>query len=380
MKNADVIVVGGGMIGAAVAYGLGKLGRSVIVLDEGDSAWRAARGNFGLVWLQGKGLGMPPYMGWTRESVRLWPELASDLFEQTGVDVAYEHAGGLELCLGEEELEQRRRTVARLVHDAGPEGYDCEILGRNTLQDDLFAGIELGPDVSGGSFCPHDGHVNPLYLLRALHTAFSACSVRYLSNHHTRRIELNGGVFTVETEAGTFQCEKLVLAAGHGITNLGPGLGLEAPIRPERGQILVTERARARLPLMSGIRQTREGSIMLGGSNEAVGFDDRTTLDVTQRIAHRAVRIIPALARLQVIRTWAALRVLAKDQFPIYQQSGTAPGAYLLTSHSGVTLTPMHAGPIARWIAEDDRPPTLEHFGLARFEPKGARAESTVPA
>ena len=85
MNTSDVIVVGGGLVGMAVAYGLARQGAKVRVLDEGDDAFRASRGNFGLVWVQGKGYGFAPYTRWTRASAGAWPALAAELNNATGV-------------------------------------------------------------------------------------------------------------------------------------------------------------------------------------------------------------------------------------------------------------------------------------------------------
>ena len=86
LHEADVAVIGGGLVGAAVAWGLARAGTRVVVLDEGDVAFRASRGNFALVWVQGKGLGMPEYSAWTKRSSDLWGEFARELKEQTGLD------------------------------------------------------------------------------------------------------------------------------------------------------------------------------------------------------------------------------------------------------------------------------------------------------
>ena len=86
--DADVIVIGGGIVGASVAYGLARKGRSALLLDEGDDAFRAARGNFGLVWVQGKGPGAPHYARWTMRSAADWPALARDLADETGTQRA----------------------------------------------------------------------------------------------------------------------------------------------------------------------------------------------------------------------------------------------------------------------------------------------------
>jgi glycine/D-amino acid oxidase-like deaminating enzyme len=104
MQHFEVIVVGGGMLGPAIGYGLACQGLRTAILDDGDRALRAARGNFGLVWYQGKGLGMSRYVHWTLESTALWPEFAAELRERTGVDTGYRKTGGLDLCVGGEEL------------------------------------------------------------------------------------------------------------------------------------------------------------------------------------------------------------------------------------------------------------------------------------
>ena len=101
----DLAVVGGGLVGMAIAYGLACPGRRIVVLDEDDRAFRASRGNFALVWLQGKGVGMPEYARWTRRSVELWRRFADDLRLETGIDVALEQRGGFHLALTDEALE-----------------------------------------------------------------------------------------------------------------------------------------------------------------------------------------------------------------------------------------------------------------------------------
>src|SRR5207237_522261 len=111
MKSFDAIVIGGGLVGSAIAYGLANAGLKPALLDEGDVAYRASRGNFGLVWVQSKGLGAPHYQRWTRRSAEEWPVLAAELGERTGISVGLQQPGGLQLCLGDEEFGGRRRVV-----------------------------------------------------------------------------------------------------------------------------------------------------------------------------------------------------------------------------------------------------------------------------
>src|ERR1700687_3377024 len=108
MRRFDAIVIGGGLVGTPIGYGLARAGLSIGLLDEGDVAYRASRGNFGLVWVQSKGLGAPHYQRWTRLSADEWPALAAELLNRTGIAVGHERPGGVHLCLSDAELEERR--------------------------------------------------------------------------------------------------------------------------------------------------------------------------------------------------------------------------------------------------------------------------------
>ena len=105
--KADVVVIGGGVIGAAVAYGLVEQKASVVMLDREDFQLTASRGNFGLVWLQGKGYGMPRYAQWSQEATELWSNFAEKLEDQTGIPQYYHRTGGFKICVGEEEYSKR---------------------------------------------------------------------------------------------------------------------------------------------------------------------------------------------------------------------------------------------------------------------------------
>ena len=95
MTSYDVAVVGGGMIGSAIAYGLARRGLATVMHDEGDVALRAARGAFGLVWVQGKGADAPAHAHWTRRSSDPWPAFDAELAGATGVATGYARCGGV---------------------------------------------------------------------------------------------------------------------------------------------------------------------------------------------------------------------------------------------------------------------------------------------
>ena len=372
-RDYDMAVIGGGLLGSAIGWGLARAGQRVAVLDEGDVAYRASRGNFALVWVQSKGLGMPEYAAWTRRSSDRWAELAQLLKDETGLDVAFTRSGGFHLCLSEAELERRAQMLMRLHNQPRMVNYPYEMLEREGVRKML---PEIGPEVMGGSFCPLDGHCNSLRLLRALHTAMQARGAAYLANHIVQGIDYRGGGFRLATAAGEVRAGKIVLAAGNGNARLAPMVRLSAPVRPQRGQIVVTERVRPFLahPVVT-VRQTDEGSVMLGDSVEEAGWDDTVGNGVIAAIADRAARMFPLLGRLNIVRSWAALRVMTADGFPIYDQSDDCPGAFVATCHSGVTLAANHALELAPMIAAGRLHPDLDVFSARRFDvPKAGRA------
>jgi len=349
-RDHDIAVIGGGLVGAAIAWGLAREGRRVVVLDEGDTAKRASRGNFALVWVQSKGLGLADYVGWTIRSSDNWPRLAADLKEQTGLDVCFERPGGFALALSEAELASRKTIIERIHRQPGVAKFDVEILDRAAIAR-MQPGI--GPEVVGGSYCPLDGHVNSLRLFRAFQIANARLGIDYRPGHAVRGIHYEAGAFRIVTAAGDVYAGKVMLAAGNANAQLAPMVGLDAPMRGDhRGQIVVTRRMPRflRYPVVT-VRQTDEGTVMIGDSYEEASDDAGLTLAISAVEADRARRMFPVLDNATVVRTWSCLRVMTRDGFPIYDQSAECPGAFVACCHSGVTLAANHAYDIAPMIA-----------------------------
>jgi glycine/D-amino acid oxidase-like deaminating enzyme len=336
----------------------------VRVLDGSDDAFRASRGNFGLVWVQNKGRGCPPYARWTIESTRRWPALADELAVLTGIDVELSQVGGLSMCLDDDELAERAAVMAGVRQELGTD-YPYQVLDARAMRElEPFT----GPEVVGAVYCPLDGHVNPLRLLRALVQGFTVRGGELVSGVQVQRIEYGAGEFRVRAGDMTHVARRIVLAAGLGNRELAPQVGLNAPVKPVRGQILVSERMQ---PFMrhptAHVRQTGEGVVQIGDSKEEVGLDDGTTLGELGRMARRATRCFPMLANVNAVRTWGALRVMTPDGFPIYQASGDCPGAFVVTCHSGITLAAMHAGPLVDWMRGGAEPADIHRFKAERF-------------
>jgi glycine/D-amino acid oxidase-like deaminating enzyme len=365
-READIAIIGGGITGAALAWGLGRLGHRVLILDEDDRALRASRGNFALVWIQLKGLGLPDYAVWTHRAAEGWPALADALREQTGIDVAFQQPGGFVLALNDSEMEKQADAWRR--QDAQPGIPPCphERLDHQGLKTML---PDIGPEVVGGFYCPRDGHVNALRLLAALHRGLALSGAAYRPAHRVEKIIPQQSGFLLKGDWGEVACGKVVLAAGLGNASLAPMVGLHMPVRPVGGHVMVTEKVKPflRYP-MTSLRQTDEGSVMVGISHEERGVDTTVIPSVLATMADRAIRMFPLLGGANVVRSWSALRVMSPDGFPIYDQSPLHPGAFGLTCHSGITLAPCHAFHLAPLIAAGTLPAAPFHaFSGRRF-------------
>jgi glycine/D-amino acid oxidase-like deaminating enzyme len=367
MVDYDVAIVGGGLLGSAFAWGLARSGLSCVVFDEGDAAIRTARGNFGLVWVQGKGRPMPEYAAWSLLASRLWDGFAAELKDATGVDPHYVKCG-YNIVADEAELEAAIAGLDRLRAGMGEGAYDYEVLDNRATR---AVAPSVAEDVAGAIHTGHDGHCNPLLLLRALHQDMAARGVAYRPETPVGAIRpLEGGGFALDDAAGArlAAAEKVVVAAGHGSKRLVEGLGVDLPIHADQGQVLVTEKTAPVTDIATPIfRQTDSGAFLLGASSKEIGEDIRTDIPTMASVARQCLRIFPFLGKLRLQRSWGALRVMTPDGCPVYQQSETHPGLFSFACHSGVTLASVHALEASAWIAAGAIPEKHAVFHPRRF-------------
>lgn len=362
--QSDYAIIGGGVVGLSVAWGLLKRGFTVTVIDGDDGSFRASRGNFGLVWVQSKGMNQPRYAHWSQQSAAAWREFSEELSASTGHDLGLEQNGGYDLHFSEETLEATVAKYERLKAELGGD-YPYEVLGHNALRREE---PEIGPKVVGAILHHQDGHANPLKLLKALADDVRRMGGTVLNGRQVVDVRKNGS-FRIACDDGTIvEAGKTVLSAGLGAARLGALMGFKAPVRPQRGQVLITEKMPKFINRPSLIaRQVDEGGIQIGATNEEVGFDDSVTTQGMAGLAAEAIAAYPILARARLVRSWAALRVLSPDGLPIYQESSRMPGAYLVTCHSGITLAAAHARFLPDWLEGTEQSPDLEVFSEDRF-------------
>ncbi len=325
MRRFDAIVIGGGLVGTAIGYGLAGAGLAVALLDEGDVAYRASRGNFGLVWVQSKGLGAPHYQRWTRASADGMAALAAELQERTGIEIGHERSGGVQLCLSEEELAKRHAMMEQMRAEAGNFGFEYSMLDHAELAAMLPG---LGPAVAGASWTPYNGHVNSLALFHALHKGFAAAGGTYLPNgtvtaarRRARRFSHRGrrrDDRRAKDRARRGARQRRAGAAASGSArrcgrSAARSSSPNAPRGPGRSRSAASGRRRRAASSSAAAKR-------MSGSTPA------RSRKSCEPIARRAVLSFPWLAELQIVRAWAALRVMPPDGLPIYDQSERFPG------------------------------------------------------
>lgn len=367
----EVIVVGGGITGAAIGYGLAKRGVNVCVMDSVPTHSRASRANMGLVWCQSKALGCPAYVRWGFESSRLYGALADEIMDVAGIDIGYSASGGIIPCLGEAELTQRSSMIDKLRAETSDGVYPAKTLSRAELQQ-MLPKVDFGPEVSGGIWCSEDGIASPLLLMFGLRRSFVRRGGTLLTECRVREVRRDGGGYVLTTSQGVFGCEKLVLAAGLGTRALGLQLGADIPVYPNRSQVLLLERIPDILPIpLLGIARTKGGTVMIGAAHENAGMDMTLRPEIMSQNAAWAMRVWPRLSALRVIRFWTGLRVWPKDAYPIYDRLPGHDNVYVFAMHSALTLAAALEHHMPGFVCGEPLHPDAEPMKLSRFDNGG---------
>lgn len=360
--ETDTIIIGGGVVGCACAYYLAARGIRSVVLERRGIAAEASGANAGMV---GASVGIPGRtIAHTKKSLELLARDAQDL----GRPVELVLQGRISLASGEAEwTEEQHFAAARQA-----EGVEVRLLSPEELRQLEPA---VGPGFAGASYVPGDGHVNPFLLTHAYAAAARRLGAEVRPGAESIRIEASNGAATgVRTQAGLITARRVVVAAGAWSASLMARFGITIPVRPGRGQMLVTERlapitSRALRTSQIGIRQDVHGHVLIGSAVEDVGYNREVTLSMLSQFCRRATAILPALTDVRIIRTWAGLRPMTPDSLPIIDAVPGVAGLFVATGHSrtGLTYAPVSAWLLTQLIAEGRTALPLDPFRLDRF-------------
>lgn len=351
----DVVVIGGGVVGGSVAFYLAEAGRSVLVVDRAFPASGTSGATQSWVWVHTK---HPPfYAQFSLLSARMYPQFE----QQLGMNIEYQRTGGISLLFTRDEVEKAQVLVER----QRSVGIDVSLLTREEI---LSLEPAVSPEVLGATYSPVDGNVNALRLVFALMKANQARGVTYWTYTAVTGMELTGDGVIVRTDKGSVAARQVAICAGPWAPQVGSMLGIRIPVRPIRGQVLVTEPL---APLirhtMVGMRQAVDGPVLIGFSHEDVGYDAGNSLEPILDGARLAQRMVPALADAHVVRCFSGLRAMPKDGLPILGPVPGKPGVFVAALHSGFTLAPLVGMLMAEVMCNKKPSVPLEPYSIARF-------------
>jgi glycine oxidase len=363
----DVAVIGGGIMGSAVALRLAQRGIGVTVIERGIPGAEASSAAAGILGPQMEADGPGPLLELGLKSRALYPALCAELRDLTGIDVGYDRSGVLMVAFdeaGEAALSSRRAwQLAR--------GLRVDILSGEAARAREPA---LSPAVRAALAFTDDAQVVARDLARAFSQAAAVAGARFLTGRYVRRVVIEDGVATgVELDGETLPAGVVVVAAGSW-SGLVEGAGVPAAVvRPARGQLVSIE---TRPPLFRHVVAApggylvprRDGTVLAGSTVEMAGFRKEVTVGGLAAILTLARTIIPALADAPVTGSWSNFRPFTEDHLPVLGATGVR-GLVLATGHfrNGILLAPITAQAIAELVATGKAPVDLAPFAVDRF-------------
>ncbi|MPY48878.1 NAD(P)/FAD-dependent oxidoreductase [Streptomyces acidicola] len=353
MESSDVVIVGAGIVGAAVARRLALGGFRVTVLDRGASAGGTSSSGEGNLLVSDKGPGAE--LDLAVLSGRRWAEFAAELPAELGPgfpDIEFEAKGGLVVATtatGADAL----LAFADTQRSAGVDARPVTAAEAAELEPDLT------PRVAAAVFYPDDAQVQPSVATEAL-----LASARRHGARLRQGVTVLGGVVSggrlvgVDTTAGRFGAEHTVVAAGPWSAEVAGNFGVRLPVLPRRGTVVVTTRMPRRirhkvydadyvgaveselaaLQTSSVVESTAAGTVLIGSSRERRGFDERIEAAVVGELAAKALILFPFLADVPVMRAYGGFRPFVPDHLPVIGPDPRLPGLWHATGHEGAGI------------------------------------------
>ncbi|MFF3121149.1 NAD(P)/FAD-dependent oxidoreductase [Streptomyces sp. NPDC057908] len=375
----DVVIVGAGVVGAACAYYASRSGLSVAVVDRGPVAGGTTGAGEGNLLVSDKVPG--PELELALLSSSLWRQLSEEL----PPDIEYELKGGLVVAASEESLTILSATAAG-QRGAGVEAYHVT---SDRLRD---AEPHLAPHLAGGCHYPQDAQVQPALAAAELLRAAGRSGARLCPGEEVVGIlrDRDGAVRGVRTARSELRAPVVVNAAGTWGGDLAAMAGVDLPVLPRRGFVLVTEplprlirhkvyaaeyvsdvsSGSAALQTSPVVEGTPSGPVLIGASRERVGFDRTLSVPVIARLASQAAALFPVLADVRVMRAYHGFRPYLPDHLPAIGPDPRVPGLFHACGHegAGIGLAPATGLLIADAIA--GRQPVLDlgPFAPDRFD------------
>jgi glycine oxidase len=368
-RRADVVVVGGGVVGCAIAYELGKAGLAVTLVERGTPGCEASSAGAGMLAPQAESSAPSWLLTLGLASKALYSDLALELRQRTGLDVEYETGGNLH-CFLDEGDEAVGRAACAWQREAG---LKAELLGRAEA---VALEPDLSPEVRGALFLPEDHWVNNPRLVTALANAAALERVLFLTGEATSLLRTGNRITGVRVGEEALGAAMVILAAGAWSGQLAVTAGLPLPVAPVRGQIVCLAGTPRRHHHLLHVKDHYlvprvNGEILVGSSMEWVGFTKQVTAEQVRAFLDFAVRLVPALGRLPIKTTWAGFRPWAPDERPVIGPWRGLDGLLVATGHfrNGILLAPITARLVKEFIVDGKTSLDLTPFLPDRFLP-----------
>ena len=360
-NRADVIIIGGGIIGCAIAYNLAKRNIQPLLIDKAatvgtEASWAGA----GI--LTSHASTHEPYPELCRASLALYPTLAEELRTETQIDIEFIRAGTLSVFFNPTEAAGLIGLADRRVK----RGFSAEVL---TAEQAWALEPALSRSIAGAVLFPEDAQVRNPRMVTALAKGAAKFGAKFqLGNPVTGFVREGERVVGVVVNGETLYADAFVIANGCWAGELTAQLGVPMQIGPAKGQIVLVE---AMPPLFERtidglgiyIVPRADGKILLGATVEFVGYDKSTTLDGTKQMIDAGIAIAPQLAQATFVQTWAGLRPYARKgpllgYLPGYDNVVLASGHF----KNGILLAPITGQLIAELLTTTKLSLALEPF------------------
>ena len=374
-RSAEVVVVGGGVIGLTVARALAQRGvRDVCLIERASLGAEASFAAGGMLAPQTEANGRDDFFELACQSRDLYPNFAAALREETGIDVELDTTGTLYLALTEEDLKE--------IHKR----YEWQIQAGLVVEKlTTSAARELEPciaeSVLGALRFPHDIQVENRRLLNALVNSVDKLGVRIYTDANADSLTTERGRITgVQTSRGFMSCRTVVIAAGtwssaiqHSHTPSGEAVRTPK-IEPVRGQMICFD-AKPQLTRhvifspRGYLVPRQDGRLLAGSTSENAGFTKQVTAGGISSILAHALEISTTISHLPIVDTWSGLRPRAADGLPVLGPCDEIDGLFYATGHyrNGILLAPVTGELIAEAVVAGHVSSLLAAFSPNRF-------------
>jgi glycine oxidase len=367
--SSNILVVGAGIVGCAVAYELARRGAKVDVIDDRLPGMGATQASAGMLapYTEAKDRNTL-FLDLAVRSLELYDEFVARVAGDAGVAIGYSRTGTIEIADTAERMTDLRDIARRL---AG-RGVALEVLDAPAAR---AQEPELGHDVAGALLIGAHGYVNAFALAHALFQAARCLGATFVDGGRVRRITRHGGDLQVEADNRTLSAQTVVVAAGSWSGQIEIEGAAALPVRPVRGQMLhlMWESSPALRRVTWGERcylvPWDDGTLLVGATMEEVGFDEKTTTAGVQTLLDAACALVPHVRDAGFLGARAGLRPGTPDAMPIVGWSRSVPNVMYATGHfrNGVLLAPLTAQLVADAILAGRVDPALEAIGPERF-------------